>query len=171
MFTSSTSRHGQVPRLATHPTEAVEALQVKWPHCSPTPEFDVRRNTYKTLDVSNMNVTNLSATALRGAAVSISQCTAFSGGGTPTNCTNSEVQIHDIMVQNLTGTTSSDDVASLQCSAVKPCYNIALEDIDLTLTTNTSAQVTEYLCSEVQNAISFNCTGSACVGSSDTGEC
>lgn len=118
-----------------------------------------------------MNVTNLSATALRGAAVSISQCTAFSGGGTPTNCTNSEVQIHDITVQALRGTTVSDDVASLQCSAVKPCYNIALEDVSLTLTTNTSAQVTGYLCSEVENAIGFLCTGSACVGSSGTGEC
>lgn len=122
-------------------------------------------------DVSNMNVTNLSATALRGAAVSISQCTAFSGGGIPPNCTNSEVQIHDITVQNLSGTTTSDDVASLQCSAVKPCYNIALEDTDLTLTTHSSARVTEYLCSEVENTIGFNCTGSACVGSSGTGEC
>lgn len=118
-----------------------------------------------------MNVTNLSATALRGAAISISQCTAFSGGGTPSNCTNSEVQIHDITVQNLVGTTASDDVASLQCSAVKPCYNIALEDIDLTPTTNSSEQVTGYLCSEVEDNIGFNCTGSACVGSSDTGEC
>lgn len=120
-------------------------------------------------DVSNMNVTNLSATALRGAAVSISQCTTFSGSGIPSICNNSEVQIHDITVQNLSGTTTSDDVASLQCSAVKPCYNIALED--LTLTTNSSAQVTEYLCSEVDNTIGFNYTGSACVGSSDTGEC
>lgn len=118
-----------------------------------------------------MNVTNLSATALRGAAVSISQCTAFSGGGTPSNCTNSEVQIHDITVQNLHGTTNSENVASLQCSAVKPCYQIALEDIDLVLATNTSEQATEYLCSEVESTIGFNCTGEACVGSSATGSC
>lgn len=123
------------------------------------------------LDVHDMNVTNLYGTSFRGSPVSISQCTSFSGGGTPSNCTNSEVQIYDITVQNLTGTTESSTVASLQCSAVKPCYNIALEDIDLTLTTNSSAEATSYLCSEVEDMIGFNCTGDACVGSSGTGEC
>lgn len=116
-----------------------------------------------------MSVTSLSASYLRGAAISISQCTSFSGGGVPTNCTNSEVQIHDITVKNLTGTSSSSDVASLQCSAVKPCYNITLEDIDLTKTSGTD--ITGYLCSEVENNVGFNCTGSACVGTSGTGEC
>ncbi|KAF3761416.1 family 28 glycoside hydrolase [Cryphonectria parasitica EP155] len=120
-------------------------------------------------DVSNMNVTSLYASSLRGAAVAISQCTTFSGGGTPANCTNSEVQIHDITVQGLSGTSESDDVASLQCSAVKPCYDIAIEDITLTLAGGTEA--TEYLCSEVESNTGFNCTGSACVGSSATGEC
>lgn len=117
-----------------------------------------------------MTVTSLSATSLRGAAVAISQCTAFKGGGTPSNCSNSEVQIHDITVRGLTGTTKSGNVATLQCSAVKPCYNIDLEDIDLTLTTS-ATEVTGYLCSEVVDNIGFNCTGSACVGSSATGEC
>lgn len=92
-----------------------------------------------------MNATNLSKTALRGAAVSISQCTAFSGGGTPLHCTNSEVQTHDITAQSLNGTTASHVVANLQCSAVKPCYDIALEDINLTPTTNRAAHVNEYL--------------------------
>ncbi|CAN8098540.1 unnamed protein product [Discula destructiva] len=121
-------------------------------------------------DVSNMNVSNLAANALRGAAVSISQCTSFSGGGTPSNCSNSELQIHDIAVTNLTGTTQSSSVASLQCSAVKPCYNIALTDINLRVASS-SAYAASYLCSEVEDTIGFNCTGSACVSSSATGEC
>lgn len=117
-----------------------------------------------------MNVTNLVATQLLGAPVSISQCTSFSGGGTPSNCSNSELQIHDITITNLTGTASSTTVASLQCSAVKPCYNIGLEGIGLRVVA-TSTSVTEYLCAEVESPIGFNCTGSACVGSSATGEC
>lgn len=116
-----------------------------------------------------MTVTNLTTAGLTAAAVSIGSCTTFSGGGTPANCTNSQVQIHDIVVRGLTGTTKSDDVASLQCSAVKPCYNIALEGVDLT--TDDSEEATSYLCSEVVDNVGFNCTGSACVDSSATGQC
>lgn len=118
-----------------------------------------------------MNVTNLSVDALTAGAVTIGSCTSFSGGGEPANCTNSEVQIYDINVRGLTGTVGTDTVASLQCSAVRPCYNIALEDVDLTLTTNSSAEATGYLCSEVVDNIGFNCTGSACEDSSATGQC
>lgn len=116
-----------------------------------------------------MTVTNLTASALGGAAVSISQCTSFSGGGTPANCTNSEVHIHDITVRGLAGTTASANVASLQCSAVRPCSNIALEGVDLV--TGGGSRAAGYLCSEVVGNVGFNCTGSACVGSSATGEC
>lgn len=118
-----------------------------------------------------MTVTSLVANGLKGAAVSISQCTTFSSSNTPTNCSNSEVQIHDIAVTNLTGTTTSPDVASLQCSAVKPCYNIALQGIDLTTASSNGTEVTGYLCAEVVDPIGFTCTGSACVNSSATGEC
>lgn len=122
------------------------------------------------LDASNMTVKHIVANEITGAAVSIGQCTTFSSSNTPTNCSNSEVQIHDIAVTNLTGTTTSSNVASLQCSAVKPCYNIELEDIDLRI--NSSATyATGYLCAEVEDAIGFSCTGSACVNSSATGEC
>lgn len=115
-----------------------------------------------------MTVTDLTTSGLTAAAVSIGSCTSFSGGGTPANCTNSLVQFHDIVVRGLAGTTKSDDVASLQCSAVKPCYNITLEDIDLT---KSGSEATSYLCSEVVDNIGFNCTGSACEGSSATGQC
>lgn len=117
-----------------------------------------------------MTITNLTATALRGAAFTISQCTSFSGGGTPSNCSNSEMEIRDITVDGLSGTTASTSVASLQCSAVKPCTNIGLFDIDLTLTSNGTGAAA-YLCSEVVDNVGFTCTGPACVGSSDTGGC
>lgn len=122
------------------------------------------------LDASNMTVTSIVANALTGAAVSIGQCTTFSSSDTPTNCSNSQVQIHDIAVRNMTGTTVSSDVASLQCSAVKPCYHIELEDIDLRIA-STATYAAGYLCAEVVDAVGFNCTGSACVNSSATGEC
>lgn len=118
-----------------------------------------------------MTVTNLSVDHLTAAAVTIGSCTSFSGGGTPANCTNSEVQIYDISISGLTGSSETDTVASLQCSAVRPCYNIAIEDVDLTLTSDSSSAPTEYLCSEVVDQVGFNCTGSACEESSATGQC
>lgn len=121
-------------------------------------------------DASNLSVNHLVANGLKGAAVSIGQCTTFSSSDIPANCSNSEVQIHDIAVTNLTGTTTSSDVASLQCSAVKPCYNIALQDIDLTIESN-GTEAVGYLCAEVDDPVGFACTGSACVNSSATGEC
>ncbi|KAJ4393820.1 hypothetical protein N0V93_003035 [Gnomoniopsis smithogilvyi] len=121
-------------------------------------------------DVSNMTIENLVTNGITGAAVTIGQCTTFSSSDVPTNCTNSLVQIHDVAVTNVTGTTKSADVASLQCSAVKPCYNIELQDIELRLV-STTTYAADYLCSEVEDNIGFNCTGSACVDSSSTGEC
>lgn len=116
-----------------------------------------------------MTVSNLTTSGLTAAAISIGSCTSFSGGGTPANCTNSQVQIHDIVVRGLRGTTESDIVASLQCSAVRPCFNIELEDVDLS--TSASEEASRYLCSEVVDNIGFTCTGSACVNSSATGQC
>lgn len=115
-----------------------------------------------------MTVTNLATSGLSAAAVSIGSCTSFSGGGTPVNCTNSLVQFHDIVVRGLTGTSGSGTVASLQCSAVKPCYNITLEDVEIT---KDGSEATSYLCSEVVDNVGFNCTGSACEESSATGQC
>lgn len=122
------------------------------------------------IDVSNMTIENLVTNGIGGAAVSIGQCTTFSSSSVPTNCSNSLVQIHDVAVTNVTGTTKSTDVASLQCSAVKPCYNIELDDINLRIA-STATYAAEYLCAEVEDTIGFNCTGSACVDSSATGEC
>jgi hypothetical protein len=110
---------------------------------------------------------DLSATALRGPAIAISQCTTFSG--TAGNCTSSKFQLRDLAFKNLSGTTTSADVASFQCSAVKPCENISITGVDLALSNGTLAD--EYLCGNVEETRGFNCTGAVCVGGSATGGC
>ena len=106
---------------------------------------------------------------LRGAAFSISQCTRFSGAPGDGNCTNSEFEILDIVVHNMSGSTKSNQIASLQCSAVKPCTDIGLFDINLNFDNGTSA--TAYLCGNAESPRGFNCTGEPCVGGSATGGC
>ncbi|KAH7136904.1 galacturan 1,4-alpha-galacturonidase B [Dactylonectria estremocensis] len=104
---------------------------------------------------------NLKATGLRGGAVTISQCTRFSGAPGSGNCTNSEFQILDVTVDGLVGTTKDSRVASFQCSAVKPCTNLALFNVDLKLVSGVEAD--RYLCGNVVDPRGFNCTGSPCI--------
>lgn len=116
-----------------------------------------------------MTLTNLNARGLRGAALAISQCTRPKGAPGEGNCTNSEFQIRDLDIRGLVGTTASTRVASLQCSAVKPCTNIGLEGVDLHLANGRAA--TEYLCGHAEDPKGFVRTGEPCVGGSATGEC
>ncbi|KAI1390427.1 galacturan 1,4-alpha-galacturonidase B [Hypoxylon trugodes] len=120
-------------------------------------------------DASDMNFTNVFVTGIRGAAFSISQCTRFDGAPGEGNCTNSQFQIRDVAVYNLLGTTKSNRIASLQCSAVEPCTDIGLFDVDLKFDNGTAA--TDYLCGNVKSPQGFNCTGEPCVGGSASGEC
>jgi hypothetical protein len=116
-----------------------------------------------------MQLTNLTAKGLRGAAFAISQCTRFSGAPGQGNCTNSEFQIKNVVIDGLSGTSESTRVASLQCSAVEPCTNITIIDTSLQLDNGTLAN--GYLCGNVVNPVGFECTGAPCVGGSATGEC
>ncbi|KAK1547637.1 exo-rhamnogalacturonase B [Colletotrichum paranaense] len=118
---------------------------------------------------SDMSFKNLTVQGMRGAAFAISQCTRFRGAPGVGNCTNSQFQIRDITLNGMVGTTKSSRVASLQCSAVAPCTNIGLFDIDLEFANGTAA--TSYLCGNAVNPQGFNCTGTPCVGGSATGEC
>ncbi|OQD82269.1 hypothetical protein PENANT_c022G01860 [Penicillium antarcticum] len=118
---------------------------------------------------SDMKLTNLTTTGLRGAAFAISQCTRFSGAPGQGNCTNSEFQIKKVEIHGLSGTSKSTRVASLQCSAVAPCTNITISDTALLLSNGTAAEA--HLCGNIENPIGFNCTGTPCVGGSATGEC
>ncbi|KAJ5540427.1 hypothetical protein N7494_005503 [Penicillium frequentans] len=116
---------------------------------------------------SHMTFEDLSATALRGPAFAISQCTTFSGASG--NCTSSKFQLLDIVLKDIAGTSSSGEVASLQCSAVELCENITIAGVDLRFSNGT--QIDDYLCGNVDGTFGFNCTGEVCVGSSATGGC
>ncbi|CAG9938770.1 unnamed protein product [Clonostachys rosea f. rosea IK726] len=120
---------------------------------------------------ANMAASNLQVEGLRGGAVTISQCTRFSGAPGSGNCTNSEFQIRDLVIDGLRGTTSDKTgrVASFQCSVVAPCTNLALLDVDVRFSNGSDAGA--YLCGNVVNPIGFNCTGPACEGGSSTGGC
>ncbi|MBE3044300.1 hypothetical protein IMZ48_17375 [Candidatus Bathyarchaeota archaeon] len=72
-------------------------------------------------------------------------------------------------MENLSGTTSSSRVASLQCSAVAPCTGIGLVDVDLKFDNGTRAG--DYLCGNVEEEHGFECTGKPCEEGSSTGEC
>ena len=116
-----------------------------------------------------MELKNLTAKGLRGAAFAVSQCTRFSGAPGKGNCTNSEFQIKNVVIDGLSGTSKSTRVASLQCSAVEPCTNITMVNTSLHLDNGTAAN--GYLCGNVIDPTGFECTGVPCVGGSATGEC
>ncbi|CAG8936464.1 unnamed protein product [Penicillium salamii] len=118
---------------------------------------------------SDMKLKNLTANGLRGAAFAISQCTRFSGAPGQGNCTNSQFQVKNVVIEGLSGTSKSTRVASLQCSAVAPCTNITISDTTLHLSNGTLAN--GYLCGNVENSVGFECNGVPCVGGSATGEC
>ncbi|KAI0173859.1 extracellular exo-polygalacturonase-like protein [Pestalotiopsis sp. NC0098] len=117
---------------------------------------------------TNLSFTNLYGTSFRGAPLSISQCTTFSG--TAGNCTSSKFEIENVEFANFNGTASSLTLASLQCSGVEPCHDIAITNATLVKTNGDTSPVA-YLCGNVVNPIGWNCTGDVCVGGSATGQC
>lgn len=118
---------------------------------------------------SDVQASNLEMEGMRGGAFTISQCTRFSGAPGTGNCTNSQFQIRNLEVRNVRGTTKNKNVASFQCSAVAPCTDIGLYDIDVRFSNGTAAP--GYLCGNVVNPEGFECTGPPCVGGSATGGC
>ncbi|KAJ5758495.1 exopolygalacturonase B [Penicillium odoratum] len=117
---------------------------------------------------SDITATDLTVVNLKGVPFTISQCTTFSSASG--NCTNSKFQIKNMDISGISGTLSSADVASFQCSAISPCENITITDVSLRIT-GTTTMADDYLCGNVEGALGFNCTGEVCVGSSATGGC
>ncbi len=117
----------------------------------------------------NIVLKNLTTRDTRGAAVSITQCTRFSGAPGIGNCTDSRFQIRGVTIDGLNGITRDHRVVSLQCSAVSPCTGIALEHVDLGYGNGTL--VSDYLCGNVVGQEGWECTGPVCVGGSATGGC
>ncbi|GAQ05909.1 alpha-L-rhamnosidase rgxB [Aspergillus lentulus] len=120
-----------------------------------------------TIGASDISASNLHAYNLRGAPFTISQCTTFARA--PSNCTSSKFQIWDLRIEDVTGSSKTDVVASFQCSAVKPCTDIQIRNVNLQLSNGTMAD--EYLCGNVEGTRGFNCTGKACEKPSSTGGC
>ncbi|KAH7397380.1 extracellular exo-polygalacturonase-like protein [Pyrenochaeta sp. MPI-SDFR-AT-0127] len=116
-----------------------------------------------------MTLKNLTTKAMRGGGFTVSQCTRFSGAPGVGNCTNSQFQVRDVTIDGFKGTTRDRRVLSLQCSAVAPCTNIALSDVDIRYSNGTT--VPNYLCGNVVGNRGWNCTGPVCVGGSATGGC
>ena len=117
-----------------------------------------------------MQLRNLTVKNARGGLFTISQCTRFSGAPGVGNCTNSQFQVRDVNIEGLKGTTKDRRVVSLQCSAVAPCTDIALSDVDVRFAGNGST-VPNYLCGNVVGNKGWECTGPVCVGGSSTGGC
>jgi galacturan 1,4-alpha-galacturonidase len=131
--------------------------------------FPFTTNRHGSIVAADLLFEDMQATNLRSAPFTISQCTTYSG--TEGNCTSSKFEIYDISFKSIQGTTEgTTDVASFQCSAVKPCTNLVITDVDLVVASN-GTNVNQYLCGNVENPEGWNCTGNVCVGSSATGGC
>ncbi|TGO86764.1 hypothetical protein BPOR_0278g00060 [Botrytis porri] len=105
----------------------------------------------------NIPLGNLSFHSLRRPPFSISQClTTFSGAAG--NCSSSAFQISDLNMYSVSG-RMTNPVTSFQCSAVAPCTDITMENIDV-VDANKTAGV-GYKCTNVVGTSGFTCTGRA----------
>lgn len=120
---------------------------------------------------ANLNFHDLKLDGVASPLV-ITQCTSYNGASG--NCDTSPFNLYDIKFTNVSGTTTpygaehfllsqganlTTVVASLQCSAAAPCYDITIKDIDLT-ERDGDDPVNEYLCEAVEEPkVGFNCTG------------
>ncbi|TGO66604.1 hypothetical protein BOTNAR_0058g00260 [Botryotinia narcissicola] len=104
----------------------------------------------------NTTFENFSFHSLRGPPFSISQCTTFSG--TVGNCSSSAFQISDLNMYNIFG-SMTNPITSFQCSAVAPCTDITMENINV-VDANKTAGV-GYKCTNVVGTSGFTCTGRA----------
>ncbi|ORY59312.1 pectin lyase fold/virulence factor [Pseudomassariella vexata] len=146
--TRSTLRLGRTTRTVTRQTEEVVVLGA---------------------NASNMTFQNLTSDNIHGGALTISQCTRFSGAPGEGNASRAHVmfQIIDIKINGLEGITQSSNVASLQCSAVAPCIDIGVYDVDLRFANGTEA--TGYLCGNFNDVEDFECTEEPRIGGSAIG--
>ncbi|KAF9697730.1 hypothetical protein EKO04_004440 [Ascochyta lentis] len=117
----------------------------------------------------DMQMKNLTVKNARGGLFTVSQCTRFSGAPGVGNCTNSQFQVRHVNIHGLKGTTKDRKIVSLQCSAVAPCTDITLSDVDVRFGNGTAVE--NYLCGNVVRNRGWECTGPVCVGGSATGGC
>lgn len=87
----------------------------------------------------------------------ITQCTSYnsaSGG-----CDTSEFNLRDITLKNWSGTTTSNVIAEMQCSGASPCTGFTIVGMKAIVDTVNGTLPSQYLCSNVDDPMDFNCTG------------
>jgi galacturan 1,4-alpha-galacturonidase len=94
--------------------------------------------------------------------LSFSQCTSFSRQ--KGDCDTSKFRITDFTFSNIKGTSNSDVMANLQCSAAAPCEKIRIERVDVRTTgTKEGVQggkrVEKVGCRNVRKTEGFSCAG------------
>lgn len=85
------------------------------------------------------------------------QCTSYNSASG--NCDTSEFNLGDLVLRNWEGTTTSDVIAELQCSAASPCEGVVIEGMNGIVDTVNGTKPANYLCDSVVNPTGFNCTG------------
>ncbi|KAL1586626.1 hypothetical protein WHR41_04503 [Cladosporium halotolerans] len=85
----------------------------------------------------------------------ITQCTSYNSA--TGECNTSEFNIHDITLENWSGTSTSNVLAELQCSGASPCYGIKYDNVSVEIPSN-NTMASHYLCGNVTNPIGFECT-------------
>ncbi|WPG97367.1 pectin lyase-like protein [Acrodontium crateriforme] len=90
----------------------------------------------------------------------IAQCTNYlrSRPKDDSICDTSFYQVSDIRFINATGTITSPNVATLQCSANAPCSGIDFSNNNVSPVGAAAQSATGYLCSNVKDPIGFQCT-------------
>lgn len=89
--------------------------------------------------------------------MAVTQCTSYNSA--TGNCDTSEFNIRDLTMRNWSGTTTSDVIAEIQCSAASPCTGITIEGMNGIIDTVNGTLPSNYLCSNVESPAGFNCTG------------
>lgn len=88
----------------------------------------------------------------------ITQCTSYNDATGA--CDTSEFNIHDITLENWSGTSTSNVLGELQCSGASPCYGIKYDNVAIEIPSN-NTMAEHFLCGEGMkdsNAIGFECT-------------
>jgi galacturan 1,4-alpha-galacturonidase len=86
----------------------------------------------------------------------VEQCISYNG--IPGGCDTSEFQVSGLRWINASGTLTGENVATFQCSAAAPCEDVDLSGNEL-VRAGSDADVSGFLCSNVQSQQGFECTG------------
>lgn len=102
----------------------------------------------------NINLHSVKTSEMRG-IFQITQCTSFEGA--TNDCDTSQFQISELHYGDIMGTTTTNEVADLQCSKAAPCSGIEIENVTLDVLGGGVAD--GFVCSNVRDPEGFRCAG------------